>query len=130
LTREDLLAVEPAALFAGGLAQGHALRPELGAEGALALVEQLKTAEIEATWLQLAAADLAGVLRRADAEGAFLDVERARLRKRCGPAAVGSPLLSRWMLALVDATIDQLDLAAAVEFMGSALLHWGTDVSR
>lgn len=130
MTRADLLAVEPAALFARGLADEGGLRPELGAEGALALVEQLKTAGVEVTWLQLAAGDLAGVVRRSQAAGAFLDGERARLRTRCGLQAVGSSLLSAWMLALVDAIIDLQDLAAAVAFMGSALLHWESDVSR
>ncbi|MCO5172283.1 MAG: hypothetical protein M9894_38790 [Planctomycetes bacterium] len=116
--RARLLALTPAEALAGGL-RGTApggLAPTLAGEGALAMAEQLRAANVplEALDLCIVAFDRA----RERAQGPVIDdAARADLARALRVQAGDQPALRAWVEALADRAYVREDLPAALSFL-------------
>lgn len=125
LSREDLLARTPEAVLAGGLRGDgpEGLAPELAGTGALALVEQLRAADVPREALELCLVQLDRAREQAP-PGALSDAAVERLRRDLAVQTRGYPALERWMTALEGHLLHQGDLEAAVTFVSRAWRIW------
>ncbi len=124
ITREELLALDPADLFYGGLrgAAPGGLAPEATGVGVIAFGEQLEAGEVPHEALDLCLIQL--LRAQEELQGSFDPAARARLARNLAVQTEGLPALDRWMVALLEAVHEPADLDAAVVFVHRARQTW------
>lgn len=136
-TRPERLALSPQEVFGAGLLGGTGyglglgasptplgLRLDVASFGTLALIDHLIAADTSPEAFEVAMVGFDVVRDRLGSLGEAGPGTRAALRDQLAPDAEESPVLGRWLNALVDTIGSRRDLDAAITFLEETRRLW------